>query len=527
MANKVALYTNTIRHLKARQLWYRAFYALRNQFSGKQRQCKIQNLPATVQPLQLRFETLLESPTSYAGNNKFTFLNTSEVFGKSIDWNSNQHGKLWTYNLCYFDFLHQRNLPVAEAKTLINDFSANYEQVKDGLEPFPTSLRIMNLIKFVSKQQVQNRDIDRLIYSDWLRLRNNLEFHLMGNHLLENAFALLFGACYFNDASQFGKAQQLLTTELNEQILADGAHFELTPMYHQIMLGRVLESIHLLKQNTGFQAGELLPFLQKTAALMLGWLEGIAFNNGDVPHVNDSVDGIAPSLQALQVYALGIGLLAQKKPLSASGYRKFERANYELFVDVGHIGPDYIPGHAHSDTLNFVLYYKDRPLIVDTGISTYEKNELRNTQRSTAAHNTVMVNEQEQSEIWGGFRVAKRAKSSIIDESPDHVVASHNGYQNLGITHQRAFSCADDVLQIVDQLNKAASAKAFLHFHPDCEISLSNNQIQGDFGHIHLNGSENIDRATYQFAEGFNKTTVATVLTIEFFQKLEITFHFE
>ena len=44
---------------------------------------------------------------------------------------------------------------------------------------------------------------------------------------------------------------------------------------------------------------------------------------------------------------------------------------------MGSIGPSYQPGHAHADELNFELFYKGSPIIVDTGVSTYEKNERR------------------------------------------------------------------------------------------------------------------------------------------------------
>ncbi len=53
--------------------------------------------------------------------------------------------------------------------------------------------------------------------------------------------------------------------------------------------------------------------------------------------------------------------------------------------------PSYQPGHAHADTFNFVLNIHNEPLIVDTGISTYEANETRLKERGTAAHNTVTV----------------------------------------------------------------------------------------------------------------------------------------
>lgn len=73
----------------------------------------------------------------------------------------------------------------------------------------------------------------------------------------------------------------------------------------------------------------------------------------------------------------------------------------ELLADVGSIGPDYQPGHAHADTFNFVLYLNERPIIVDTGTSTYEVNEIRFYERSTAAHNTVVVAGKNSSESMG------------------------------------------------------------------------------------------------------------------------------
>ena len=71
------------------------------------------------------------------------------------------------------------------------------------------------------------------------------------------------------------------------------------------------------------------------------------------------------------------------------------------------LGADYQPGHSHSDTFNFELYVQKFPLIVDTGISTYEKNEIRQKERSTLSHNTVMIGDNDQTKVWGGFRVTK------------------------------------------------------------------------------------------------------------------------
>jgi hypothetical protein len=42
-------------------------------------------------------------------------------------------------------------------------------------------------------------------------------------------------------------------------------------------------------------------------------------------------------------------------------------------MNCGNILPSYQPGHSHADMLHFILYVSGKPVIVDTGISTYEK----------------------------------------------------------------------------------------------------------------------------------------------------------
>ena len=109
-------------------------------------------------------------------------------------------------------------------------------------------------------------------------------------------------------------------------------------------------------------------------------------------------------------YACNLKLKTQNAKLNESGYRKISNDNYECVVDIGNIGSDYMPGHAHADTFNFELRIDGNPFIVDTGLSTYEASDRRNKERGTVSHNTVEVAEKDSSEIWNGFRVANRAK---------------------------------------------------------------------------------------------------------------------
>ncbi|MEE9338412.1 MAG: alginate lyase family protein [Methylococcaceae bacterium] len=454
-------------------------------------------------------------------------MNLSHEFEDLIDWTFPSFGKLWTYNLNYFDYLNQVAITRVEGLRLINEFIKQIALLKDALEPFPLSLRGMNWIKFIVRYDIKEQIIDDCLYAQYQILMDNLEYHLLGNHLLENGFSLLFGAYYFQEEKLYTKAKAILIDELNEQILEDGAHFELSPMYHQIMLFRVLDCINLL-QNNHWKNDALLSLLCKKAALMLGWLNIVTFKNGKIPLLNDSANHIAPTTRQLNDYANRLNIKDEKcnTKLSNSGYRKINKEKYECIVDIGQIGPDYIPGHAHSDTFNFELYINDKPFIVDTGISTYEVNKTRHKERSTFSHNTVQIDGLEQSEMWGGFRVANRAKVIALKENEYTIKAVHDGYKKrIGALHQREFIFSDDSIRIIDNIfsKKNHDAIARLHFHPDVKIKIVDDVVfVNDIQIKQKNQHQRFKTTNYHYSPEFNKQLPAIVLEIPFNNTLDI-----
>src|SRR5690606_4238812 len=114
-----------------------------------------------------------------------------------------------------------------------------------------------------------------------------------------------------------------------------------------------------------------------------------------------------------------------------------------MIADVGRVGPDYLPGHAHADTLSFELSLHGRRVLVNGGTSTYEAGPLRLRQRGTAMHNALEVDGQDSSEVWSSFRVARRALPMNIrwaDEGSVLVLeGSHHGYWRLPgkVVHSR------------------------------------------------------------------------------------------
>ncbi|UOY08826.1 heparinase II/III family protein [Muricauda sp. SCSIO 64092] len=514
----------TLKFLRPKQVYYRLHYFVKNKFFKRNYDIALLTKSPT-----LLWEGGIPDPMSYIDENSFRFLNLKKDFKGSIDWNFNGYGKLWTYNLNYFDFLNQENVEKAKALRLIWDYIANEKEIKDGLEPYPISLRGINWIKFISKNDISEKKINQNLYNQYQILLHNLEYHLLGNHLLENGYSLFFGAYYFKDDKIYEKAKSILILELKEQVLGDGAHFELSPMYHQILLHRLLDCINLAQLNM-WQTDDLLPFLKGKASKMLSWLQTVTFYNGNIPMVNDSAYGIAPSSNKLFDYAKNLGLKWPKSELSDSGYRKFNKFNYELFVDVGNVGPDYQPGHAHSDTFSFELQINEKPFIVDTGTSTYKKNDLRQSERETSAHNTVKIGAHEQTQVWGGFRVAKRAKIVNLRESANMVSASHDGYSSMGLIHKRSFSATERIIindRILSNKSKKIESQAFFHIHPSIkDIVLNNRHVS--FGKMNVSldfeGEINdIKIEDYKYCVGFNKTEVSKKICVSFSKELTTT----
>ena len=520
---KIFILYQTIKYLKPIQIYYRLFYFVRNLFFKKsfKKELNFERKKA------LHWNDTLLNPNSFIEKTKFNFLNIEKDFNQEIDWNCKELGMLWAFNINYFDFLNQQTIDVKDGIRLIKDYISKDSLLKVGKASYPISLRGINWVKFLAKNKISDHKIDQALYNHYQILLCNPEYHLLGNHLLENGFSFLFGAYYFKDELMYKQALIILKTELIEQTLKDGGHFELSPMYHQTILFRVLDCIQLLKLNL-WKNDDLLSFLESIASRMASWLKEVTFDNGDIPMVNDSSFGIAPSTEELLYYGERLRIQPKDTKLSDSGYRMFKNKKFELFVDIGHVGASYQPAHAHSDTFNFILYVDKQPVVVDTGVSTYEKNALRQSERSTSSHNTVKIGNTEQTQVWGGFRVAKRAKIISLSEE-DGLEATHNGYKNLGVEHTRKFDMHTNTIFIKDSFSKKTKEQqiAYFHLHPTInDISIEDSRVCIGDKKIELNftgGNVLVERVNYRFAAGFNKTQEGIKLKVLFQSTLETT----
>ena len=476
-------YFHTLRHLRPIQIYGRLWHSVYQPCADVRPAPTRRATNGDWQPGCLRSSLMLDSTT-------FRFLNITGSLRTAADWDDPAKLRLWRYNLHYFDDLNAEGAGtrVDWHRSLIARWiSENPPSVGTGWEPYPVSLRIVNWIKWEFSGQLRGESaLDRQALNSlafqtrWLLKK--LEIHLLGNHLWANAKALVFAGAFFAgpEANRWlHKGLAILERELSEQILPDGGHFERSPMYHAILLEDVLDLINLSHVAPPCFSPGFVARLHATATRMLHWLRVMTHPDGQIALFNDAAFGIASDYAAIAVYAQRLTVPVDQTALNMiealpdSGYVRLQNERAVVICDVAPIGPDYLPGHAHADTLSFELSLDGHRMLVNGGTSTYELGAERQRQRGTAAHNTIVVDGQDSSEVWGVFRVARRARSFGVNWGSEvgsvWLEASHDGYLRLAgrVIHLRRWVLKPDGLSIEDRLNgRVGDAYSALQQHP-------------------------------------------------------------
>ena len=459
--------------------------------------------------------------------NEFHFLNRSHRFNGTIDWEYRGISHLWCYQLHYFNYAW--NLGVAY---LVNNNLRFYKKFRyivenwidknrlgqlDGWHPYTISLRVPNWIyayEMFRPEMVQDdkflQKFLRALYMQLDFLFHNLEYQGYGNHLFANIKALIFGGLYFKGIVPerwLRTGVRLLHQEIDEQILEDGGHFERSPMYHLIVMKDLMEC-YIALRNGGKPD---YPCLKRTIGDMADFAEGIRQPDGRLPLLNDSAYDLMPNPKELigmartiskkelisEAHSFSTLLLGSAKTsleqvprpdksrsvaLKDSGYFVMRGNGSFLILDCGHVCPDYLPPHGHADTLSYEFWLNGVRMITDSGVYEYTKGEWRDFFRSTRAHNTVVVDGGDQSEVWGSFRVARRAYPRdliwITTDEMDYFSGGHNGYQRLAeptLHHRRVLGLKDKFWVILDRISGLGTHRAdsFIHFHPDVSVDSS------------------------------------------------------
>lgn len=526
MLETVRLYLGTLRHLRPSQVLWRIGYGLR-------RRLHLYSIPRVPNPppdfdreclrrvrtfLQLCNEQGIHVPAEIDAlrNQSFRFLNQRSENGDRIPWRNPSFSKLWRYLLNGFVF--GRDFAVnsvsdnflGDRDRALNWMLGWIRENPPGNDPSwdagPVSDRLLNWTLLIAAFGMHEPEVRASYLRQARWLDRWLEYDLRANHLLKNACALTLASLVLRDARLLAKGLSLLEAQVQEQILPDGGHFERSPMYHAQALWDAL---------LVYAALEIKPlFFEDCLRKMTDFLQAIRHPDGEMPLFGDSVFHQAPATDSLLSLARALLPAAVSSPsraatgqaMDASGiYVLGDRDKGDcMIVKTAPPMPPYQPGHSHADMLSFEVSLEGLRFIVDSGVHGYAESALREYCRSTRAHNTVQMDDIEQSEMWGTFRIAGRPQPGPVcfeagdtEALLDAVCIHPSGYLHRRRIRYDQAQRSWEIHDHVESSGREQQIRSYLHFHPECRVQCLDNEIiaiRGAVGgRINLTGSGTVE----------------------------------
>lgn len=332
-----------------------------------------------------------------------------------------------------------------------------------ALHPYPASLRARSVAVGI---RLGERGLEAELARACRAVLLQPELHLLGNHLLENALALVCGGAVSRGVEPelwWRVGCRLLEWQLPEQFLADGGHFERSVSYHiELTLG-LLQAVELARQSRRSVPEPWLETLERA----LPWLAWLRAPGGQYPLFNDAAMDAAAGVDEVLALASELGFVVRSEPsrpwshyLPDTGWLVAcaEDGSWLAF-DAGPDGASYQPGHVHADALGFELWVRGQRLVVDYGVGSYLAGAERDRTRATRSHSTVELAGLDSCEVWSAFRVGRRQNATVHSFARDahgklRITASHDGYRHLpgSPIHVRTLELQPGRLRVEDRI---------------------------------------------------------------------------
>jgi hypothetical protein len=410
-----------------------------------------------------------------------------------VDWRPKAPSPIevsWRNRLHYMEFLEGLPTPLVE-KVILDWIESNpfdgAAALRFAWHPFATSIRAVVWMQQIAtrREHLSRRLLEQAAASLAAQLRfieRHYESDVRGNHLIKNIKALLWGAAFFDGAEseRWRKlGRRLLASELIEQILADGTHYERSPTYHCQVMADLLECHAVLPE--GQQRSALVALLAKMgqAAALLTHPDGAIaqFNDSAFSNAYTTAQCLSALARIAPVAHPADGPFA----LPEAGVFGMRHRDDYLIVDCGPIAPAALIGHGHGDILSFEWSLGGHRIFVDQGTYQYAVGRRRDISRSTLSHNTVTVDDQEQCDFYGAHRCGRRARPALLEWQTTAkgfvLVGSHDGFAHLpgAPRHLRRFEAEPARLIIEDRLlgGKPGRARAAYLCHPACSVTVN------------------------------------------------------
>ena len=223
--------------------------------------------------------------------------------------------------------------------------------------------------------------------------------------VVESGALALIGLCLsqFHEADDwFSTGLERLCAELDRQFFPDGVHFELSPLYHAICMGVLLDLLYA----ASWYNKPVPKSISQTLTKGMDYLAWIMRPDQTWPAINDS-GGILGDYKELMEYAAGCFWRHDYSCLDKNQGELWFVPNCKTFSDAGitiiraghcdsprqllfRSGPAGA-SHVHRDVLSLELHALGRNWLVDPGITSYAPYESTQYYRSAGAHNIILI----------------------------------------------------------------------------------------------------------------------------------------
>lgn len=449
----------------------------------------VENLAALRASLRPETESNACQRAREAADGSVTFLNsTVEVGADPVDWDHPALAdlpRLWRLKLHGFEplawLVTSMDADSSEARTCARTFEtwvrdwlnthpigeAGY--LRRGWTPYAVSKRVINLARFCAWQADAGLAPSAAVRAGLRKnasfLADNVEHGVGGNHVIENGVGLVAAGTVLPDGESVrDTGLALLADAADEQFLADGGHYERSPMYHLQVLTGYLTTLDLCTR-TGLTPPEAVG---DTVREGMSFLAATTPPDGQIPLLNDSVFGETLSLATVRAYASriqGTGwsdstpdrIESPRVALADTGYYWLGNGDDRLLVDGGPVGPAHLPGHSHNDLLSVLLWVDGQRVVADSGTYSYQPGERRQYARGVRAHSTVRVGEREPIELGRRFLMGERTEPQTAFRQGQGPIDAFRGTYaaHCGYEHTRHVHGTDDWWLVWDRVTDA------------------------------------------------------------------------
>ena len=379
---------------------------------------------------------------------------------------------------------------------------------------FNCALRLINWLKILwsipstaypSKNDWRN--IQFGMYLQTLQICKNIEYHIPGNHVFIQLFSIWLMSRLFPEWQSSHRilksSEQKVLTEIKNQFLKSGFHFEQSYHYHVQITLLCLYWLYGMRRTGRTVNASFENILCKAFVLVKQFIlpDGSLPMLGDhcFPFFHEHLGEDVDNTLALGEYLFPSTNRKKSDSDSLDVHNQYIVCSNEaskLIVDVGNIGLKNNPGHGHSDILSFIYCSKGLPIFIDPGIRKYSNNADDVLLKKAISHNTLSIDQEDQAKLWGFFRWGFMPKDVNYNmETIKNTViirSKYYGFQNIGgFTHHRVISMEQESLDIEDHVEGHGIHTLFLNLILSPQVNVE--PAQGHLRLLNTNHSWNVN----------------------------------